>query len=171
MRKVSVTSFRVLVPATTPAISPVSVTVNPISSGLIHLSMFVIAEAAALESFGTFGWRAKNNGVPLIPDNGSKDAGFTVNAQSEAWGGLPKSGSNIELDLFGMELNGPPYNLTFEFYNSSATFREVAGLVVSAEPAFDIHDLVKELARQRERAEVEVKNARLNLNTSEYIKN
>jgi len=151
MKKTSVTTGRFLIPTTTAPTAPVSIVLNPINPGLIRLQMYLIAATGTGHDFNTIGWRMKNNGVVLIPGDGSKDDGFTFSAGATNWAAIPAEAVRIDLDLTGLVLSGPPFNVTFEFYNEENHDHEVAIFLQVCDPVHDIDDLIKEMQADRAR--------------------
>jgi hypothetical protein len=129
----------------------VSVTLNPISPGLKHLTLMLNAVAGTAHSFADVGFRVRNNGVIILPGDGSMDAGFSFDVQEQGWLALPDTVQPVDIDLNGMVLSGPPHNVTFDFYNSENHDHEVSIILTTTEPFHDIDDLIKEMHADRER--------------------
>ena len=172
MKNPSVLSFRALIPQATPADNPVKVTVNAMSRLLRKITIHFVSIAAAgtQHVFSDIGFRVKNRGVLLFPESGSKDQGYTLTSSEEGWIVCPVT-TPVEIDLMdGYELSGPPYELTFEFYNTEAHDHEAGGFVVLTEPVTTLQDFIREIIAWREKLEEDRKNPRRDLNVSQYIK-
>lgn len=141
--RISTATFRVSVPNSTPAITPVSVTLDLMSSVLQRISIF----ASGAVDFSKCGFRIRNNATLLIPDGGSQEAGITFLQGEQNWAGLVNS--PIELPFGGRDLYGPPYGLTVDFYNTTGAAISVAGFVATSMPEYTVHDLVIELQKAR----------------------
>lgn len=163
MKKTSISSFRVSLVHGVTALAPLAVTLQPMAQA----AQVLYLDVKGGPDVSVSGWRLKNNGVILVPDNGREGlAGFTPGIGQSGWAPLPNT--LLRLDLYGLELSGPPYDVTLEFYNlhASADYL-VGGFLAVREPEYNIHDLVIEMQRDRARLETYY-NARTGDNTPKH---
>lgn len=139
MSKLSTVSFRANVPNATAAISPVTVILNPMSQNLQKLIIF----ASSVPDLSKFGFRVRNHGVLILPDNGSNEAGLTLGAGEAGW--MPLINSTVEVYLSGYDLAGPPFNLSLDFYNTAGAAVLVGGFVHTSQPETGMTDLIREI--------------------------
>lgn len=159
---VSVLTFRVNIPDATPAITPVIISLNPPSPALHELEIYFVTVGGAAHDVNKAGWRMRNNGVLILPENGSgDDPTFAYGAKETGWAGMPQT-DRINLNFHGRELEGTPFNLNFEFYNVEGHAYQAIGFLTIAQPMHTIHDLVVDLRRYQEKIEPVIYNREVN---------
>lgn len=138
MSKVSVVSFRAIIPALTIAGAPVVVKLSPICPALVELQMW----ATSIPVLASSGFRIFSRDGQIIPDNGSNEIGITYLENEADWAPLPNT--RFRIGLYDKLLSGPPYDLELQFYSAAAI--EVGGLIVARDPQHGINDLVLHLS-------------------------
>lgn len=125
-------SFRVKVPTATAALSPVVIQLKPMAR-FIREMIGPYCLTANLDISKT-GWRLldRANSQRLIPDTGSEDNAIQVNPGEAGWAPLMPSAQKLSLD--DQQLQGPPYEINFQFYNTTGADIFVGGFVRVVEP-------------------------------------
>lgn len=139
MTKLLTISFRANVPNGTAATVPVNLDLDPISNVLHKLTIF----ATSTPDLSKSGFRVRNHGTIILPGSGSNETGFTFGASEAGWS--PLASSPMDVFLSGYALDGPPFRLSLEFYNTAGAALLVGGFVHLREPEFDLVDLIKEI--------------------------
>lgn len=140
-----VLTFRVNVPNATPALSPITLTLKPLAR-FVKKMIGPWSNTTTLDMSKTgFRFLDRGNSQFLIPDVGSNDNAIQANAGEAGW--APIMSAPTEIDFLDQELQGPPYELNFQFYNTAAAAIIVAGIVVVDEPfAFIDQSMLYEIA-------------------------
>ncbi len=126
-----ITTFRVSLP-TTQAVSPISVLLQPQKKRVKKIVIWAVDPASANHTpIVTAGWRLFASGRLVIPADGSMDNSVVTNAGEGKWAPLPET--PLYLDFRYFEIDGPPYNLEFKFFNSAATTLSVAGMLIGSD--------------------------------------
>jgi len=113
-RKYFPLSGRLKIPATTTPDAPNRFQLSPQAPNLEYIEI-TIPQAGVLQDLGV---RITEHGGALYPAMGSKgDSNF--GSGKDSYGAMPPSGLSLVLP-FNRKLLGPPYTLTFEFYNDGA---------------------------------------------------
>lgn len=143
MSQVNIISFRANIPIATQAGTPVSVALEPMSYCLHRVIIF----SSGTVDFSKAGFRLRNNTQLLVPDVGSQE-NITLLAAESNWS--PLVNSPIDLDFKGRYLDGPPYSLIVDAYNTTGAAIQIGGFIHTSMPEYTIHDLVIEMQRQQE---------------------
>ena len=151
MNKTTILTFRADIPTATAAAAPVKINLNPPARAIHEIELYFLTASGATHDVGKAGWRARNNGRLILPENGSDDDGFILGANEAGWAGMPYN-DRVALNFHGYELSGPPYDLTFEFYNVEGHAMQAIGFVTVRDPEYHIHDLVIALKAWQEQA-------------------
>lgn len=122
-----VLSYRFNVPASTPAKTPVTF---DLLSGARFITELVGPFSLSTVAHSTSGFRLMDRGSSrtFIPEVGSYDNGMLVNPNEAGW--APILTQPIALKMQDQILAGPPYKLTFQFFNTAGTAIVVAGFVI-----------------------------------------
>lgn len=124
-------SFRVNVPANTPALAPVEIILRPAARFLTH--MIGPFSLTANLDLSRCGWRLFDRGHSLffMPEVGSNDNTIQTNPGESGWAPILPSAQKIPMD--DTEIQGPPYEVTLSLYNSSSGAIVVAGFLFATE--------------------------------------
>jgi hypothetical protein len=149
MSRFNVVSFRLTIPSATQAVSPLTVSLDCMSSQLHSITIFGYNSAGGGGiDFSKQGFRLRNGSQLLIPDQGSADQITPLNAGELGWSAW--STEAITLNMGRRDLTGTPYTVTLDFYNVSGAAQIVAGFVTTCQPELTMHDLVMEIKRYQE---------------------
>lgn len=125
-------AFRTNVPSATPAKTPV--TINLISQARAIQELVVFSNTSTL-NISKQGFRLLDRsagGRLLIPDAGSWGQENFAAADETNWAAIPPS--PLRLDMNEQIIEGPPWQLTLQFYNIDAAALLVAGYAIVREP-------------------------------------
>lgn len=124
-----VLTFRVSVPLSTSARTPLN---HDIISGASAIQSVMIWSPSSNMAIDKSGYRLCNhNGTQIVPDVGSHD-NFSFGNAEDGWAAFPPTPRQLALN--NQVVEGPPYLLRFQFYNTDAAAILVAGYVVVVEP-------------------------------------
>lgn len=122
-------TFRISVPATTPAKNPV---LHSLVSGASAIESVMIWSTSNNATIDKCGYRLFNHlGTCLIPDAGSHD-NFSFGNGEDGWSPIPNVAEKIHMN--NRVIEGPPYVLQMQLYNNDAAAILVAGVIVVVEP-------------------------------------
>ena len=133
--RVSVVSFRAIVPAPTTPGAPVEIKLKPICPAMVELQLFCTSTPV----MATSGFRVLTRKAQIIPDTGSEESGITSTPHASDWAPLPAI-APISIDLYDKIVDGPAFEVTLQFYSTAAL--EVGGFLTTRDPQFGVHDLV-----------------------------
>lgn len=128
----SVFSFRVSIPAATPANAPVEVKLTPQARAIQELVIWSTSTNMTIDKAG-FRLLDYGSSKVFVPDSGSNDNNVIAASGESGWAPIPPD--TLRLAMHDQLVEGPPYKLTFQFYNKDAALILVAGFVVMHEPA------------------------------------
>jgi hypothetical protein len=127
----AILSFRVNLPASTPAITPV--TLELVSSAhFIKQVVMPYTLSTGLDNSKS-GWRLLDRGRSrtFIPEVGSMDNNVISNPNEAGWAPIMNTAQIIE--MLDQPISGPPYWLTLDMYNASAAALIVVGFIIVEE--------------------------------------
>lgn len=124
-------TFRTNVALTTPAKTPVVITLNPMARAIQEL---VIWSPTSTLDPTKVGFRLLDRGAGrlLVPDSGSWGQENFAGPDEFNWAPIPPTAKAINMDMQVIE--GPPFLLTLQFYNTAAALITVLGWLVMREP-------------------------------------
>lgn len=124
-------TFRTNVALTTPAKTPVAIALNPMARAIRELVVW--CPTSTLDPTKT-GFRLLDRGAGrlLIPDAGSWGQENFAGPDEFNWAPIPTTAKAINMDMQLIE--GPPFLLTMQFYNTAAALITVLGWMVVSEP-------------------------------------
>lgn len=124
-------SFRVSVPANTPALAPVEIILKP-SARFLRYIVGPYSLTAGLDNSKS-GYRLFDRGhsIFFLPEVGSNDNAIQANPGEAGWAPILPSAQKI--DMANSEIQGPPFELTLSFFNTSSGPLIVAGYIIAEE--------------------------------------
>lgn len=111
----TITTARVSVAGSTQAATPYKVTLTAQNKILTALKIVFAIASNTVGQHVTSGFRISNGGRPVLPGFGSVDEVTNL-----PYCGVPSFGEFLNFDNLNIPLEGTPYQLEFEFYNSGA---------------------------------------------------
>jgi len=112
-------SARVLVAASTTPGAPVTLTINP-QNEILQDFKICFQAAAGTVLIKDVGFRLKVGQKLIFPALGSNDSGVDFSGGAAGWSAIP-SFDVLESGDLNLIMDGPPYDMTFEFYNADVT--------------------------------------------------
>lgn len=128
-------AFRASVPATTPATNPLEIELNPQARAIQEI---VVWSSSANMAINKSGYRLLdyNASKVFVPGQGSNDNNIMTASGESGWAAIPSF--PVSLDMNEQLIEGPPYRLKLQFYNTDAALITVAGYFVVSEPSVKI---------------------------------
>lgn len=132
----SVITFRASIPTATLASAPVQIELNSMARAIQEIAIW-----SPTSIIDKSGFRLKDRGSSkvFIPAQGSNDNSVMAAAGESGW--APLLTIPLVLDMNEQIIEGPPYKLQLEFFNTDATVIKVAGFIIVREPFTRLDDL------------------------------
>ena len=111
----TITTARVSVAGSTQAANPYKLNLNVQNKILTALKIVFAIASNTVGQHATSGYRIYNGGRLILPGFGSVDE-----VTNQPYCGVPSFGEFLNFENLYIPLDGTPYELNFEFYNSGA---------------------------------------------------
>lgn len=128
-------AFRASIPATTPATLPLEIELNPQARSIQEIVIWSPSANMAIDKSG-YRLLDYNASKVFVPGQGSNDNNVITASGQSGWAAIPPF--PVSLDMNEQLIEGPPYRLKLQFYNTDAALVTVAGYFVVSEPSVKI---------------------------------